>query len=64
MTDTNTNGQHSQQPASSTTSASTDGQPTVDADDPKIMASTRLPTTATELGTDALDHFSTKEEEC
>ena len=59
MADTNTNGQHSQQPANST---SIDEQPTGDADDSEIMASAEPPTTATELGTDTLDHFTTKEE--
>ena len=43
MTDTSTNGQHPQQP----TSTSTDEQPT--ADDSKITTSVELPTTAIEL---------------
>ena len=54
MAETNTNGQHSQQPTSST-----DEQSTRDADGSKIMANAELLTTATttELSTDALDHF-------
>ena len=59
MADTNTNGQHSQQPANST---STDEQPTRDADDSEIMVNAELLTTATELGTDTLDHFTPEED--
>ena len=58
MAETNTGGQHPQQPASST---STGAQSTADADGPEIMARIRLPSTATELGTNDIDHFTPEE---